>query len=151
MLGWRTGYSEFTVLLAAAATAGDTYVDAADATKTYVILTTKVGGVGTTLAAQQLTGTACAATGTLNKTSGSGDASIAWSARRANPPTSSIPEFFAAGAAAGFYNRDNGIDVYLRGQSAYAGGGNGRTVAVVLRQQADLHQGGCYNGDHYRH
>lgn len=70
-----------TVGSAVAATIDATYEDAADTSRTFNIELTKTGGVGTTLTLRQITGTTRpASTGTLTKLTGTGDASIAWTA-----------------------------------------------------------------------
>jgi len=72
-----------TVNVNAAATIGAIYTDNADATRIFQVMVTKVTAVGTQLNIQQIAGAASlGATGTLNLSSGTGDAAIAWTVRK---------------------------------------------------------------------
>lgn len=68
----------FTVLISAAVTAGSTYTD--DSLNLYTVRTTKVNGVGLQILTSTAPITAIPATGTLTLVSGTGDATIAYSA-----------------------------------------------------------------------
>lgn len=71
----------FTVLDTADAAAGSIFVDAADTTRRYEVMRTKVSADGSLqLKCRQTAGTASGATGNLNLYEGTGDAVIAWTA-----------------------------------------------------------------------